>query len=620
MPENRNSHVDRLNRFLPFSPSHDQIFEEFQKSGDSLDLDTRALSYTMDAIRDGARLIVLTGDAGHGKTHLCRRILQELLGYDENEARVLINEQCDGRHVIRLRDVVSGSPALRVFKDFSELPVEIAADSLEAAIEDDRAVTVLCANEGRLRAVLESVKAGQACRGILDDFRETFRDGLASRDGRIHIVNMNFQSVAAGSYGESLVGRAIHDWTSGTRWSACRDCSSRSGCPLHHNRMMLATQGGDGRSETRRQRIVEIFATLERLGAVVTIRDMLMIIAYMLTSGLRCPEVHARYRKEGVGWQHQHAFYNLLFERPGNLSAERLGRIPLLSDISRFDPGRFARRSIDEQIINDQHLFPENEPDLQFLNRLERDGIVIDAANGIDEVLGNPRNRKERHAEAEFVQAVVRSLRRRAFFDDDSTSSQAALERMGFGEGGAFLDILDAEAPKGRLVRLKRQIIAGLHTIQGLQLGTSENELYLVDPAFGSATSRAAIIADTVPAGHILLIPLSEKWVTDEGDPRWLLPKTVDWIDRHVVLRITDDSGASHDLSLDLMIFDCIVRAAGGYVAEQFYAHDIRRIGSFLGQLAETRKRTDDRIMLFIEGRRHSVSLDEDFIQVGGAG
>ncbi len=618
MPENINKHVERLNRFLPFSPAHDQIFEEFQQSDDSLNLSTKALSYAAKAIRKGAKMIVLTGDAGHGKTHLCRRLLEELHGYGEDDARELLNQRCDGRHVIRPPEDAPGAPHLRIFKDFSELPVKLAAGSLEAALRDDSAVTVVCANEGRLRAVLESANAGDVCREILEGFNKSFHDGLASRDGLIHLINLNFQSVAAGAEGRSLVDRAVHDWTSGTRWSACRDCSSRPGCPLAHNRELLASQGGDGRADSRRRKVEALFATLERLGVVITIRDMLMVVAFMLTSGFRCKDIHTHLRRRKPGWQPQHAFYNLLFQTPPNVVGEKLRRIPVLAEIRRLDPGMQARRSIDEQIINDQQLFPEGELDLQFPDTLRRGGDLIDAAKGIDDILGNPRNRKERQVEADQVRSVVRSLRRRAFFDDEAVSSRLILERMGFGDGSSFLDVLDADVPRANMAKLKRKVLAGLHTIQGLQLGASQTELYLVDPAFGNATTHAAIIADTVPANHMQIIPLAEKWSVSEESESSALPRTVDWIDRHLVLRITDEDGMAHDLSLDLMIFDCIVRGAGGYVAEQFYAHDIRRISSFLGQLAESRKRTDDRITLFLEGRRHSVSLDEDLIQVGG--
>lgn len=618
MSENINRHVERLNRFLPFSPAHHQIFEEFQQSEDSLNLETKALSYALDAICASTRMIVLTGDAGHGKTHLCRRILQVLHGHDENAARQIINERCNGAQVIAPPAQCEGAPALRVFKDFSEIPIELAADCLETAAEDAGAVTVVCANEGRLRAVLSSTGAGDACQEILNAFNKSFFDGLASRDGSIHLINLNFQSVAAAVEQKSLVDRAIRDWTSGTRWSACRECSSRLGCPIAHNRDLLGSQGRDGKGETRRRKIEALLATLERTGVVVTMRDMLMVVALVLTSGLRCNEVHKRLRRKQSGWQHQHVFYNVLFQTLPNVVDEKLKRIPVLAELRALDPGRLALRRIDEQIINDPELFSAGQLDLQFADVLHADGEIIDAAHGIDEILGNPRNRKERQQESQQIQNVVRSLRRRAFFDDEALSPELVMKRIGFEDGASFLDVIGSNVSPPTMARLKRKVLAGLHTIQGLQLGPSETELYLVDPAFGNATSFAAIIADTVPAEHIQIIPLAKKWSLNGQRDQWTLPNTVDWIDRHLVLRVTDDDATSHDLLLDLTIFDCIVRAAGGYVAEQFYAHDIRRISSFLGKLAESRKRTDERITLFLQGRRHSVSLDEGLIQVGG--
>ena len=73
MPDDRisrvNNHVSRLNRYLPFSAAHEQIYEEYQTGDDGLDLLTVALDYSRRAVASGARCIVLTGDAGHGKTH-----------------------------------------------------------------------------------------------------------------------------------------------------------------------------------------------------------------------------------------------------------------------------------------------------------------------------------------------------------------------------------------------------------------------------------------------------------------------------------------------------------------------------------------------------------------------
>lgn len=618
MPKNINRHVTRLNRFLPFSPSHDQIYEEYQRSEDSLNLETRALAYARMASDRDADLIILTGDAGHGKTHLCRRLLELKLGYDEDEARELINRKCDGVSVIPHKNGEAGGRGLRVFKDFSELPIDSAAARLEKLSTEHDAVTVICANEGRLRAVLESASSSTYCQSLLDEFNSSFRDGLASRTGKIHIINMNFQSVAASSADHrSLVVETIHDWTSGTRWRVCGECDSRDSCPILANQKMLGSQSGE-ETDVRRRNIEALFSTTERLGTVVTIREMLMVVAYLLTTGLDCEQVHKLAEKK-KGWQHPYAYYNNLFCLPPKLSAEKLRRIPVLSALRKLDPGMRSSRKTDEKIINDQDVFPQGEIDLAFQVSSAKDDVPIDAANGIDEIIGNPRNRKERSIEAKFVESVVRSLRRRAFFDGVAGNSQI-LEHLGFREGGKFSEVIEGELTPKRVGELKRSVIAGLHTIQGLQLGENHSELNLVDPAFGSATSRAAIIADTVAAKDIRLIPLSGKWDIAEGLQEYSLPNSVNWLDRHVVLRISDDEPSTHDLLLDLVAFDCIVRAGGGYVAEEFYAHDIRRIRSFLGQLAETRKAPGDAIKLFLGGSSSSVSIDDGMIQVSSGG
>lgn len=68
---------------------------------------------------------------------------------------------------------------MRIFKDFSELQIPVAASRLEAALEDD-AVSVVCANEGRLRVVLKSDEAGPGCREIFGRFEQSFFDGLTT--------------------------------------------------------------------------------------------------------------------------------------------------------------------------------------------------------------------------------------------------------------------------------------------------------------------------------------------------------------------------------------------------------------------------------------------------------
>lgn len=610
-----NKHVSRMGRYLPFSPTHDQIYEEYQRSDDALNLGTLALEYIKNMAASNAQVIVLTGDAGHGKTHLCRRLLEDHLGYTEDEARTLINEKCDGANAIGHADGATDTRPLRIYKDFSELSPHLASEHVEQAIAEPSALTVICANEGRLRAILEGNAEAPGCKKLLKEFRSSFSSGLASSDGQIHIVNLNYQSVAAQG-GETLIGRTLRNWLDGRRWGACSKCGSRTACPIYRNFEMLSISR-DVLATKRIERLEALFASAERLGAVITIREMLMIAAFITTGGLVCKDVHQRARQKKAGWQHSYAYYNVVFDPPPHLNAEQVKRIPILANLRRLDVGKRALRAIDERLINELGVFTTGQLDLNFAILGAAVGTV-DAAEGIDQIIGNPRNTKERKDEAQFSSIVVRSLRRRAFFDA-LIENQSSMNALGFEYGDQFLDILNDSFTGADISKVKSRILAGLHTIQGIQTRRKQTNLLLVDPAFGSATTHAAIISRRVQQKNIKLLPMVKQWEIDETSQKYAMHNALDWIDRHICLRVISDNGNKEDFPLDLMMFDSISRASGGYIAESFYAHDIRKIMNFLARLTEKGTQSEEDISLFLNGEIQSVSIDEGVIQVGGA-
>lgn len=124
-----------------------------------------------------------------------------------------------------------------------------------------------------------------------------------------------------------------------------------------------------------------------------------MSIAYLLTGGLDCASVRFRIRAKEIGWQYQFAYYNLLFNRPGNLNEDQLSRIPVLGKIALLDPGLRAFRDVDERLINFQDVFEKGRIDLIFEYRRGKkaEWLYVDASSGIDEVIGNPRNKSTMH-------------------------------------------------------------------------------------------------------------------------------------------------------------------------------------------------------------------------------
>jgi hypothetical protein len=622
MPANINIHIARLHRFLPFSSAHDQIYEEYQTGEDNLDLNTIAIDYAIDAIRNGAKCVILTGDAGHGKTHMCRRLLEKgLLGYDSEQARKLLQTNCDAQAAIPPADGKQAT-SLRIHKDLSEVqPPSQAAKLFEDAINKPGECLIVCANEGRLRAIINSIGAGKACHSVNNVIQESFQSGVtADERGEIHIINLNYQSVASKGAGQqpSLLRRVLSSWVGDRRrYRSCSTCAHQDICPIRRNHELLAEQGEE--TEIRIQRLEEIFEVMERLGVVVTIREMLMLVSYLITGGLNCTDVD---NKAGAshgkkGWQHQWAFYNLLFSPPPNLPVERaIKGIPILAALMKLDPGGIAVRTVDEKILNWGNIFIPNQLDLQFMTGQGARITVVDAAYGIDDFIGNPQNRAELLAEAIVVNTAVASLRRRSFFDNTGKAGSVMLN-LGFKFGDMFVRLLQGDLQAHESVSIKNKIIAGLDSIQGLRVGKSETILYLVDPAFGKASADAAIISRQIPSSLVQLISATHAWEAVSGTP-WFLPRSVDWIDRSVVLRIAERNKPPKDLQLDLLSFECIARAASGYVSENFYANEIRRIRTFLGQLAEEGSEDIAQISVFMRGQLHNVSLDQGVIQVGG--
>ena len=623
MPANINSHVVRLHRFLPFSAAHDQIYEEYQTGEDRLDLETVSIDYAASAIRAGARCLVLTGDAGHGKTHMCRRLLEHaLLGHAPEAARHHLLESCNASVSIAPAEGVV-APNLRIHKDLSEIqPPSRAAKLLEESAAREGECLVVCANEGRLRAIVNSDGAGQVCAEIRQLFEESFRRGItADTEGLTHIINLNYQSVAAGAVHRqgSLIRRVLASWVGdGRRWPdrSCGTCDHRSGCPIRRNRVLLAEE--HSASETRLHRLEAVFEVVERLGYVVTIREMLMLVAYMLTGGLTCGDVDRRMSGASAGWQHPWIFYNLIFRSPPNLPDDRAEKvIPVLAALRRLDPGLIAVRRVDERILSMGQVFEPGQTDLQFSVQIAGNRSIVDAAFGIDDFNGNPQTRADQLRETDATNLAVAALRRRAFFDD-ADARESVMQRLGFRFGDMFALLIAGRMSVPDRVKAKNTIVAGLHAIQSLRTGRNETMLHLVDPAFGKASADAAIIARRIPVDRIHLMSASSAWLGGQ-DAGWFIPKAVDWIDRAVVLRIDEGLGRLRELPLDLLSFECITRAASGHVSEEFYANEIRQVRTFLGQLAEGGASDDAaQIMIFMRGQIQNVSLDMGVIQVGG--
>ena len=178
-----------------------------------------------------------------------------------------------------------------------------------------------------------------------------------------------------------------------------------------------------------------------------------------------------------------------------------------------------------------------------------------------------------------------------------------------------FEKILNQTCKQVEIVKIKRRIIQGLHTIQGISGRANQADLFIVDPAFGNSTKHAAIISRTIVASDIDLLPMKEAWSEDSLRSINFIGNSVDWLDRHICLRI-NSSEENFDLTLDLLSFNAISVAADGFISEDFFAHDLRRIQNFLAKVSSIGNPNDTQIKLISDGRQKTVSIDKSVIQV----
>lgn len=582
-----NQHVTRLRRYQPFHPDSSELIYE-QSDPDEATYAMKAERFLDECIKDPAiSLIVLTGDAGHGKTSLSAAALKNL-GMTGKEAAAAVERLGDASAPI------SRTPdgrSLWLFSDLSNVSEEEATQVLLRLLNPpDGGVAIVCANEGRLRAAVANDDTGQ-----LNAVTQTLETGIkmgsvTSAAPSIVVLNLNYQSVAPDD-GGGLVDWALKTWvTDKRRWSICAKCDARNDCPILANHLALSdvTKGPKRVSAFR-----DLLATVEKSGQVITTRQALALVAHAITGGLSCRDVHRIHdpNADDTSWQFPHLYHQALFG--GDLTREQRRSVAPFAALRRLDPAFVALRSVDDR------LDPDSVDDTFLPPVPSSDGAT-------------PQSRRDAQRESKIVRELIAYLRRRSYFDAPESER---MERMGLRAGHWFTEICKGaeDVPVG----IRDTLLRGLEAVQGIYRPANVPDFLILDPAFFANRSRAAVIARQLRGRNVKIVSQEEQWrMVSEHPPS--LPQAVDWSNRSVVVRIdTNDQVLSMDLSL--MAFELLVRWAEGLSSRVQHESEIRRIAGSLAVLVPSDE-TDEDINVLVGGERRTLTIDiGDLIRSGGA-
>ena len=482
--------------------------------------------------------VVLTGTAGDGKTHLCRRVWNQLGGansdWDTDRAYFDIKTHIGGRettvHIIR---DLTGLPESGESGSFATKTDLLKYFSRNIFDKDSNSVFLIAANDGQLIDTWSSLqrlneedvdKTGRLFEDLL------FNDLRCKEGSKLTLLNLSRIPSAV------LFDRSLDAFLSHDGWKHCYDEADGETelfgdrCPIRHNFELL-------KDDQVRYRLRALLELCDYNEVHLSIRRILLLLSNAvlgfagseaagkqvgdhLLKAVDVPRVIASKQVAKT------SIYNNIFG--GNLTAYRRNSLDIFDYLNRFRIGNETSNRFDNLLIYghaDEQLKPFFE---QFL--------VADKFYGADEIYLAAQQQyiegsdEDPEATEQFLNLLV-SQRRALFFKipDTMKNDLSPWDLTVFSFAGEYLDrVIDRlkngkRVEKGVLARLAK----GLNRVFVGMLVASDRELLLATGLSGSAAKVSCILEDRVSVSRrtteqvdVLLdgsfVPILRVYFTDE--------------------------------------------------------------------------------------------------------
>ena len=318
------------------------------------------------------KLIIITGNAGDGKTAFIHRI--------ENQGSDKVAFQSNNGCKFKIGGITFMSNYDGSQDEDTKLNEDVLAEFLSPfnGLEDYNQASegrVIAINEGRLVDFLSTRPELKKLQDNIEDY--FYQEGHAELLPGLMVINLNLRSVTARSEGSpSLLAQQVKKLTRPELWAKCEGCPIADRCFIKYNVDTFQDSSAGDEVINRLEWMVRTIVYKRELH--ITMRDLRSMIAWMLTRDYSCEEVKQLVEyvqiEDMPEFYWQYYYFNLTapeawpakgFPLPGLDSQDRLVKLLRETDIARvalpaYDRDLYYREKKD----NDYLIFSDRKRSL----------------------------------------------------------------------------------------------------------------------------------------------------------------------------------------------------------------------------------------------------------------